>query len=322
MRCDVLCCDLLCRWPLLPGLGGSSTRSGRAVLAVVVCAAAALLLFLLMRCPAGSKEGSKSGCPSNPGVNACCAAAPAGAAAPLTASEPRHPSLPLNRRHERRLRPHRPERGPAGRAAGSSDCPHGRCLCRRRDDRTPSTGGQGRECAWAAGRFCSHTQLVDNRVCAAAACCCPACQPPLQHSAPAHAAGTLQVPPPTVGAPDHHVAVVCIRRRVGAATPLELRVGIVGNVDSGKTTMVCSFGLVSNRIMSSTAAAGAAEVAPPMRRGDRANVVPQSHVAVAVAKPRSLSVGRAERLEADAPFLGLQPLQPSTAAPPLPGRVV
>ena len=54
-----------------------------------------------------------------------------------------------------------------------------------------------------------------------------------------------------MGAPDHHVAVVCIRRRVGAATPLELRVGIVGNVDSGKTTMVCSFGLVSNRIMSS-----------------------------------------------------------------------
>lgn len=46
------------------------------------------------------------------------------------------------------------------------------------------------------------------------------------------------VPAPTVGAPDHHVAVVCIRRRVGAATPLELRVGIVGNVDSGKTTMV------------------------------------------------------------------------------------
>lgn len=55
--------------------------------------------------------------------------------------------------------------------------------------------------------------------------------------------GTLQVPAPTVGAPDHHVAVVCIRRRVGAATPLELRVGIVGNVDSGKTTMVRGFGL-------------------------------------------------------------------------------
>lgn len=39
--------------------------------------------------------------------------------------------------------------------------------------------------------------------------------------------------------------------------------------------------------MSSTAAAGAAEVAPPMRRGDSANAVPQSHVAVAVANPRS-----------------------------------
>lgn len=33
----------------------------------------------------------------------------------------------------------------------------------------------------------------------------------------------LQVPAPTVGAPDHHVADVCIRRRVGAAAPLEVR---------------------------------------------------------------------------------------------------
>ncbi|KAI7839256.1 hypothetical protein COHA_006954 [Chlorella ohadii] len=47
-----------------------------------------------------------------------------------------------------------------------------------------------------------------------------------------------KVPAPTVGAPDHHVADVCIRRRVGAAAPLEVRVAIIGNVDSGKSTMV------------------------------------------------------------------------------------
>ncbi|PRW56451.1 GTP-binding 1 [Chlorella sorokiniana] len=47
-----------------------------------------------------------------------------------------------------------------------------------------------------------------------------------------------KVPAPTVGAPDHHVADVCIRRRVGAAAALEVRVAVIGNVDSGKSTMV------------------------------------------------------------------------------------
>lgn len=41
---------------------------------------------------------------------------------------------------------------------------------------------------------------------------------------PAVPARLLQVPAPTVGEPDHHVADVCIRRRVGAASgPLEVR---------------------------------------------------------------------------------------------------
>ena len=49
-----------------------------------------------------------------------------------------------------------------------------------------------------------------------------------------------QVPAPTVGAPDHHVADVCIRRRVGAAPPLE--VGPPGWVrqEHGCVTDVCA----------------------------------------------------------------------------------
>ena len=51
-----------------------------------------------------------------------------------------------------------------------------------------------------------------------------------------------QVPAPTLGAPDHAVADVCIRRRAGPAAggrePLEVRVAICGNVDSGKSTCV------------------------------------------------------------------------------------
>lgn len=45
-----------------------------------------------------------------------------------------------------------------------------------------------------------------------------------------------------VGAPDSHAADVSIRRRVGAGPPLEVRVAIIGNVDSGKSTMVRSIG--------------------------------------------------------------------------------
>ncbi|EFN58066.1 hypothetical protein CHLNCDRAFT_57128 [Chlorella variabilis] len=47
-----------------------------------------------------------------------------------------------------------------------------------------------------------------------------------------------KVAAPSVGAPDMSVADVCIRRRVGSAPPLEVRVAVVGNVDSGKSTMV------------------------------------------------------------------------------------
>ncbi|PSC69725.1 GTP-binding 1 [Micractinium conductrix] len=46
--------------------------------------------------------------------------------------------------------------------------------------------------------------------------------------------------PPAAGAPAPHAADVCIRRRGSASggTPLEVRVAIIGNVDSGKSTMV------------------------------------------------------------------------------------
>ncbi|KAL4427868.1 hypothetical protein ABPG75_001957 [Micractinium tetrahymenae] len=52
-----------------------------------------------------------------------------------------------------------------------------------------------------------------------------------------------KLPAPAVGAPDRSVADVCIRRRVvgdrgGAGAPLEVRVAVIGNVDSGKSTMV------------------------------------------------------------------------------------
>lgn len=46
-----------------------------------------------------------------------------------------------------------------------------------------------------------------------------------------------------MGAPDRAVADVCIRRRIagdrgGTGSPLEVRVAVIGNVDSGKSTMV------------------------------------------------------------------------------------
>lgn len=52
-----------------------------------------------------------------------------------------------------------------------------------------------------------------------------------------------KLPAPTVGAPDRAVADVCIRRRIagdrgGSGAPLEVRVAVIGNVDSGKSTMV------------------------------------------------------------------------------------
>ena len=52
------------------------------------------------------------------------------------------------------------------------------------------------------------------------------------------ASAHLQVPALTVGVPDMHVADVCIRRRLGGGSPLEVRVAVIGNVDSGKSTMV------------------------------------------------------------------------------------
>ena len=61
--------------------------------------------------------------------------------------------------------------------------------------------------------------------------CLPSLPPPGHHHHP-------QVAAPSVGAPDMSVADVCIRRRVGSAPPLEVRVAVVGNVDSGKSTMV------------------------------------------------------------------------------------
>ncbi|KAL4858377.1 GTP-binding protein 1 [Chlorella vulgaris] len=42
----------------------------------------------------------------------------------------------------------------------------------------------------------------------------------------------------TLSGPPMHVADVLLRRRVGEAAPLEVRVAVVGNVDSGKSTMV------------------------------------------------------------------------------------
>jgi GTPase len=42
----------------------------------------------------------------------------------------------------------------------------------------------------------------------------------------------------TLSGPSMHVADVLLRRRVGEAAPLEVRVAVVGNVDSGKSTMV------------------------------------------------------------------------------------
>lgn len=52
----------------------------------------------------------------------------------------------------------------------------------------------------------------------------------------------VQLSPPAAGAPAPHAADVCIRRRGSASggTPLEVRVAIIGNVDSGKSTMVRS----------------------------------------------------------------------------------
>jgi GTPase len=47
-----------------------------------------------------------------------------------------------------------------------------------------------------------------------------------------------RVPSTTSGAPDGHAADILLRRRAGVAPPVELRVAIIGNVDSGKSTMV------------------------------------------------------------------------------------
>lgn len=47
-----------------------------------------------------------------------------------------------------------------------------------------------------------------------------------------------RVPSPQAGKPDMATADVCVRRRAGTGPAVEIRVAIVGNVDSGKSTMV------------------------------------------------------------------------------------
>ena len=40
------------------------------------------------------------------------------------------------------------------------------------------------------------------------------------------------------GREDLHVADVLVRRKAGQRSPVEIRVAVIGNVDSGKSTMV------------------------------------------------------------------------------------
>lgn len=48
----------------------------------------------------------------------------------------------------------------------------------------------------------------------------------------------LQLPAPALGAPDSWVADVAVHPRPGVRPAVEVRVAVVGNVDSGKSTMV------------------------------------------------------------------------------------